>query len=72
MVNCITQWYLFLVCMNVSISQVGKTSFLLLLCHVNAPRANFCCLVPVHLSLGAKGCPHYMYGIQTFGNLCSG
>ena len=62
MVNCAPQWQLFLVCMNVSCSQVGKISFLLCFCPVNAPTANFCCLVPIHLSLGARGCPHYMYG----------
>ena len=72
MVNCAPQLLLFLVCMNVSRSQVGKPSFLLCFCPVNAPIANFCCLVSVDLSLEARGCPHYMYGFQTFGNLCSG
>ena len=72
MVNCAPQWQLFLVGMNVSCSEVGKTSFHLCFCPVNAPAANFCCFVPVHLSLGARGCPHYMHGFETFGNLCSG
>ena len=62
MVNCASQWQLLLVCMNVSCSQVGKISFLLCLCPLNAPTTNFGCLLPIHLSLGARGCPHYMYG----------
>ena len=72
MVNCGPQWQMFLVGMNVSCSQGVKISSPLRFCPVNAPTANFCCLVHLQLSLGARGCPHYMYGFQTFGNLCSG
>ena len=57
MVNYAPQWQVFLVCMNVSCSQVGQFSFLLCFCLVNMPTSNFCCLVPVHLSLGLEVAP---------------
>ena len=72
MVKCAPQWRPFLVGMNLSCSQDGKTSFVLCFCPINAPMANFCCFVSLDLSLGAGGCPQYMHGFQTCGNLGSG
>ena len=71
MVNCAPKWQLFLVCMNVSCSQLGKTSFLICL-PCECAYSQLLLFGACTFVAGGWRLPPLHVWVSDFGNLCSG